>query len=121
MDHLAQSVTVVLDVIMRVPPLFIIDELLKIDFGLSMGSAEPKMHYANQTLTDYSMSSVPDANLGNLSSQPFNAQLVIDTYVYHFCLSVALKFFACCFGEKRCRGVANEAGSAIFCLFIGIR
>lgn len=82
------------DVIMRVPPLFIIDELLRIGFGLpgegiSQSDAD----------IDFRTNSVPNFS-DYVSMQSKTLMLDPDRHLYHNYLIILLRVIACCFGNN---------------------
>lgn len=94
------------NVVMRVPPLFIIDELLRIGLGMPEETIvlNATDHY------DYDKyASVQNTIVGSIASvataepsliQSFN----INSYFYQAYILTIMRFFACCFG-KYCFGV----------------
>lgn len=87
------------DVIMRVPPLFVIDELLRISLGFSGESTE--MEKVND---NFAMMNVSDSFIGAIasaSSEPFLQHLSLNTYQIYF--MTAFKVIACCLGKNLSR------------------
>lgn len=70
------------DVILRVPPLFLLDEIFKIGLGLPIAREEP---YLDLNITK---SGLADAE-----------QLNYDNDFYRVLLTTACKFIICCIGE----------------------
>ncbi|XP_063992542.1 protein TRC8 homolog [Diachasmimorpha longicaudata] len=86
------------NVVMRVPPLFIIDELLRISLGVP---EENVIVLSNETVVDnLKVSSVQNTIVGSLvSAEPFfMKQFNIDDYLYQTNVITPMKFFACCSG-----------------------
>ena len=84
------------DVIMRVPPLFIIDELLRIRLGFSGKSSDSDI-----IQQDFSMMNISDSLVGSIasaSSEPFFQHLSLDTY--QIFLMTTFKVIACCLGKN---------------------
>lgn len=84
------------DVLMRVPLLFVIDELLRV----GLGTAEESI--ALNATESGKGTVVRDVGLDSFSSvgqEPFLMQgLNLDSYFYENYLVTALKFVACCYG-----------------------
>lgn len=84
------------DVIMRVPPLFVIDELLRICPGFSGQTSSEMEKMGNNNFT---MMNVSDSFIGviaSASSEPFLQHLSLNAYQIYF--MTAFKVIACCLG-----------------------
>lgn len=93
-------------IIMRVPPLFVIDELLRFGLGVSQETMA-----LNSTDYGFKMNDVPDGVLESIVSVADNSVLnqqnwtgsyeMSNSYIYSYqiYLMTALKFLACCFGN----------------------
>lgn len=84
------------DVIMRVPPLFIIDEILKISMGIpasntNLGSTTIG---TSEFLTETNLSSIEQI-IKNSTENPFNDEIDF----YKVLSLTTLKFIVCLFGE----------------------
>lgn len=91
------------DVIMRVPPLLVIDEILKISMGLP-GSTTNTDSVTAADLTSSTLVETLESSLNNDKNNTINAsKKIIDTLVddpefYHFLSITTAKFIACLFG-----------------------
>lgn len=74
------------DVILRVPPLFLLDEIFKIGLGLPLANEEP---YLDLNVTKVILT---DAE-----------QITYDNDFYRVLLTTACKFIVCCLGEFKFR------------------
>lgn len=86
------------DVIMRVPPLFVIDELLRICPGFSGQTSSEMEKMGNNNFT---MMNVSDSFIGviaSASSEPFLQHLSLNAYQIYF--MTAFKVIACCLGKN---------------------
>ncbi|XP_066586647.1 protein TRC8 homolog [Prorops nasuta] len=85
------------NVVMRVPPLFIIDELLRIGLGLPGESV-----VMNSTDNGFKVTSVPDSIVGTFATIATDSFLIdhfsLDQHIYHMYLMIIFKFIACCIG-----------------------
>lgn len=81
------------DVIMRVPPLFIIDEILKISMGIPP-NANTTNSGASELLTESNLSSI-DRIIKNSTENPFNDEIDF----YKVLSLTTLKFIVCLLGE----------------------
>ncbi|XP_051157330.1 protein TRC8 homolog [Leptopilina boulardi] len=82
------------DVIMRVPPLFVIDELLRISPGFSGDNSEMEKISDNFTMMNVSDSFI--GVIASASSEPFLQHLSLNSYQIYF--MTAFKVIACCLG-----------------------
>lgn len=84
------------DVIMRVPPLFIIDEILKISMGIpnANNTNSGPVSVASELLTESNLSSI-DRIIKNSTENPFNDEIDF----YKVLSLTTLKFIVCLFGE----------------------
>lgn len=90
------------DVIMRVPALFIIDELLRISLGLPNNNT-----ILDSIGTDLETTSVSDTIVSSISSVTANSNLSFlinqlvksNRFPYKIYFIVILKFLSCCIGE----------------------
>lgn len=83
-----------MDVIIRVPPLFIIDELLRIGLGLSSDSVV--LHSSER---DFKISKVSDSIVDSIISTSFLDSFGFEYFPYKTHLIIALKFLCCCLGK----------------------
>lgn len=85
---------------MRVPPLFIIDEFLRIGLGLPSENLT-----LNETDVGFKVVSVPDTIAGSLIGATTDANLIVDMFMgqnfYQSYFMIAVKFILCCLGEKK--------------------
>lgn len=81
------------DVIIRVPPLFIIDELLRIGLGLSTDNVlyNSERSFKISKVSDSFVNSIIPTSLLN----PFDFEYL--AYKLHF--AIVLKFLCCCLGK----------------------
>ncbi|XP_012260260.2 protein TRC8 homolog [Athalia rosae] len=95
MTNIRSRVLYVADVVMRVPPLFIIDELLRVGLGLPTENL-----VLNET--DNGFVNVPDSLVGSLVGVTTEANLLhqyeSNQQFYQLYLITALKFILCCLG-----------------------
>uniref|UniRef100_A0A0C9RPK6 Trc8 protein n=1 Tax=Fopius arisanus TaxID=64838 RepID=A0A0C9RPK6_9HYME len=86
------------NVVMRVPPLFIIDELLRMSLGVPEDNV---ILLSNETLNNFKVESMQNTLVGSLvSPEPFfMQQFNINDYFYQTYVNTLMKFLACCLGE----------------------
>lgn len=85
------------DVLMRVPPLFIIDEILKISMGIPAANNTNSGSTTNESsefLTESNLSSIEQI-IKNSTENPFNDEIDF----YQVLSLTTLKFIVCLFGE----------------------
>lgn len=82
------------DVIMRVPPLFIIDEILKISMGIPAQTNLGSSTTGSELLKELNLSSI-DQIVKNVTENPFNDEIDF----YKVLSLTTLKFIVCLFGE----------------------
>lgn len=82
-----------MDVIIRVPPLFIIDELLRIGLGLS--SDNVVLHSSEH---DFKITKVSDSIVNSILSSSLLDSFGFEYFVYKMHFITVLKFLCCCLG-----------------------
>lgn len=86
------------DVIMRVPPLFIIDELLRIGLGLPGDNI-----VLNSSENGFKTANVPDTIVSSISAVTTGSFLMehleLTRLAYKTYLIIIFKFLCCCLGE----------------------
>lgn len=80
------------NVVMRVPPLFIIDELLRI----GMGIPEDNITLNNTDDNNFQMATGKNSILGTIAGVAPESLYFLHTYVT---TTIIMKFIACCFGK----------------------
>ncbi|XP_050483192.1 protein TRC8 homolog [Bombus huntii] len=81
------------DAIIRVPPLFIIDELLRIGLGLSNDSI-----VLHSSENGFKIAKVSDSIMGSIIPVSFIDSFGFEYFAYKMHLIIALKFLCCCLG-----------------------
>lgn len=86
------------DVIMRVPPLFIIDEILRTDLGLPNSNIS-----LDSPENDFKTTNIPGTIVNSISSVTTDSflmeQFELSQFAYKAYLIIAFKFLCCCLGE----------------------
>lgn len=86
------------DVIMRVPPLFIIDEILKIDLSLPNSTV-----ILNNPENGFQITNIPGTIVFSISSDTKKSFLIeqvdLNYFPYMAYVIVIFKFLCCCLGE----------------------
>lgn len=94
------------NVVMRVPPLFIIDELLRISLGIPENPI-----VLNDTQSNLKINSVQNSiveSLSAVSPEPFFIQQFnINSYFYQIYVLSIFKFLTCCFGKFKMKKIQS--------------
>lgn len=98
MDHYTDEEFDFVNVILRVPPLFIIDELFRIGFGLSSENV-----VLESTDHGFKLAKVPENTINTMISVTSNLFLIepftFGHLVYKIYFMIVLKFLCCCLGK----------------------
>lgn len=82
------------DAIIRVPPLFIIDELLRIGLGLSNDNI-----VLHSSENGFKIAKVSDSIMDSIIPVSFIDSFGFEYFAYKMHLIIALKFLCCCLGK----------------------